>query len=39
MLNSLVIKQNTMSSVEKLRQEMIKEETERLVAGSEEETE
>ena len=37
--SSLVIKQNTMSSVEKLRQEMIKEETERLVADSEEETE
>lgn len=37
--SSLVTKQNTMSSVEKLRQEMIKEETERLVADSEEETE
>ena len=37
--SSLVIKQNTMSSVEKLRQEMIKEETERLAADSEEETE
>ena len=37
--SSLVIKQNTMSSVEKLRQERIKEETERLVADSEEETE